>query len=115
VLHSIAGSYPERPSEEEQRRIRAFIDTIALIYPCTICAQDFQDTIKASPPRVQSREELSVWMCEQHNEVNAKLGKPRFPCSFRLLDERWGAGSEECTGELLELDELNNELIMYFR
>lgn len=28
-------------------------------------------------------------MCEQHNEVNAKLGKPQFPCELAVLDERW--------------------------
>jgi hypothetical protein len=28
-------------------------------------------------------------MCEQHNEVNEKLGKKQFPCTLEALDERW--------------------------
>ena len=28
-------------------------------------------------------------MCEQHNEVSAKLGKPEFPCTLEALDDRW--------------------------
>lgn len=30
-----------------------------------------------------------MWMCEQHNEVNEKMGYATFPCELALLDERW--------------------------
>jgi hypothetical protein len=33
------------------------------------------------PPKVESRKELSQYMCELHNEVNKYLGKPVFDCS----------------------------------
>ena len=46
--------------------------------------------------RVESREALSVWLCRQHNVVNAKLGKPAFPCDFKALDARWRTGAKEC-------------------
>ena len=46
-----------------------------------------------SPPRVTSRAALSDWLCVQHNEVNAKLGKPLFDCA-RVL-ERWRTGPTE--------------------
>ena len=49
--------------------------------------------------RVSSRAELSLWMCEQHNEVNEKLGKPAFPCSLAALDDRWRVSRrKECVG-----------------
>ena len=33
------------------------------------------------PVKAQSREELSKYMCDLHNEVNKYLGKPLFDCS----------------------------------
>ena len=53
---------------------------------------------RASPfrCRVESREALCVWLCRQHNAVNAKLGKPPFPCDFSALDARWRTGGAAC-------------------
>ena len=46
--------------------------------------------------RVESREALAVWLCGQHNAVNAKLGKPLFLCDFAALDARWRTGDKAC-------------------
>jgi len=32
-------------------------------------------------PRMNSRDEFGLWMCEAHNAVNEKLGKANFDCS----------------------------------
>lgn len=47
--------------------------------------------------RLTSRRSFALWVCEQHNLVNAKLGKETFPCSLKKLDERWRTGSAKCT------------------
>ena len=52
--------------------------------------------IRSAPCRVESREALAVWLCGQHNAVNAKLGKPAFPCDFASLDARWRTGAKAC-------------------
>ncbi|KAL1427278.1 hypothetical protein MTO96_017568 [Rhipicephalus appendiculatus] len=49
--------------------------------------------LDSSPPRVTSRTELAQWLCEQHNVVNRKLGKPEFDCS--RVDERWRRGWDD--------------------
>lgn len=49
--------------------------------------------------RVDSRTSFSVWLCEQHNIVNKKIGKPSFPCTMEKLDERWRKGKPACWGE----------------
>jgi FAD-linked sulfhydryl oxidase len=49
--------------------------------------------------RVESREALAVWLCGQHNLVNAKLSKPTFPCNLAALDRRWRTGGPECSAE----------------
>ena len=44
---------------------------------------------------MNSRAELSVWMCEAHNRVNRLLDKPAFPCVLSELDKRWCAASDD--------------------
>lgn len=41
-------------------------------------------------PQVGGRKEFGWWMCQAHNEVNQKLGKPVFDCRF--WEERWRDG-----------------------
>lgn len=45
---------------------------------------------------MDSREELVLWLCEQHNRVNAKLSKDEFPCNLAALDFRWRKGAPGC-------------------
>jgi hypothetical protein len=46
--------------------------------------------------RVDSREELSIWLCQQHNIVNERLDKPLFDCTIESLDKRWKDGVPGC-------------------
>lgn len=99
VLHSTAAYYPESPTPQEQSLAAGLVHGIAGLYPCTYCRTDFQECIQALPPRVESREAFSVWVCKQHNLVNEKLGKPVFPCDLKSLDRRWKTGEPRCWGE----------------
>ncbi|CAI5743453.1 unnamed protein product [Hyaloperonospora brassicae] len=99
LLHSIGIYYPDEPSPEYQAKAKSFIETLALMYPCVHCADDFQKEIAKSPPRVESRTTFSMWLCEQHNVVNRKLHKPLFECTMPNLEERWRKGKPSCWGE----------------
>ncbi len=46
--------------------------------------------MEKQPPKTGSQTELKHWLCWAHNQVNKKLGKPKFDCS--KLDERWKYG-----------------------
>ena len=50
-LHSMGIYYPEKPSPEYQAKAKSFIETLALMYPCVHCAEDFQKEVAKSPPR----------------------------------------------------------------
>lgn len=89
LLHSMAAWYPDSPSEKDQTRMQQFMQALAKFYPCTWCALDFQKNLNEKPVRTSSRKELCQWLCEQHNVVNEKLGKPLFSCDMMSLDERW--------------------------
>ncbi|KAJ5766933.1 uncharacterized protein N7511_004549 [Penicillium nucicola] len=94
LLHSMAATYPEKANTEHQENMRGFLKFFSKLYPCWVCADDFQ-TWMAHPsgrnqPKLESRKEFGWWMCEAHNEVNRKLGKKEFDCRF--WEERWRTG-----------------------
>lgn len=90
LLHSIAATYPPAPTPTEQNDLKSFMSLFAKLYPCWVCAEDFQQYIKKEEPKTGSRDEFGNWLCEAHNEVNRKLGKPTFDCS--KWQERWRTG-----------------------
>ncbi|KAK0714312.1 ERV/ALR sulfhydryl oxidase domain-containing protein [Apiosordaria backusii] len=90
LLHSIAATYPERPTPSEQSDVISFMKLFSKLYPCWVCAEDFQSYIERKQIKAGSRDEFGNWLCEAHNEVNRKLGKKTFDCSRWL--ERWRDG-----------------------
>jgi len=90
LLHSITASYPVSPTLAEQSQVRQFMGLFSKLYPCWVCAEDFQDFMTKNRVRAESREEFGQWMCEAHNDVNRKLGKKEFDCS--KWEERWRTG-----------------------
>ncbi|KAK3384761.1 ERV/ALR sulfhydryl oxidase domain-containing protein [Podospora didyma] len=90
LLHSIAATYPTTPTTTEQSDIKSFMKLFSKLYPCWVCAEDFQHYIQKKEVRAGSRDEFGNWLCEAHNEVNKKLGKATFDCS--KWEERWRTG-----------------------
>ncbi|EGD77998.1 hypothetical protein PTSG_09636 [Salpingoeca rosetta] len=89
-LHTMAAYYPEKPSRQEQDRMRDFMHLYVQLYPCGYCGDTTWQEMMRNPPRLATRKDFSLWMCEMHNEVNDRLGKPQFDCS--KVDERWRTG-----------------------
>ncbi|KIY53872.1 hypothetical protein FISHEDRAFT_68441 [Fistulina hepatica ATCC 64428] len=92
-LHTTAAYYPESPSVAQKSSMLALLSSIPVLYPCTWCAKDFGREIEKYPPQVSNRAALSRWLCERHNHVNEKLGKPKFDCD--KTDERWKDGPSD--------------------
>lgn len=90
LLHTLAAQYPSAPSRTTQSDMKTFMGLFGRFYPCWTCAEDFQTWIRVHEPRVSSRDEFGRWMCEAHNAVNGKLGKPLFDCG--RWQERWRSG-----------------------
>lgn len=102
LMHTTAAYSPEVPTSAQQQTFRELYQRIASTYPCRECAGLFQEEVTKEPPRVSSRRELSVWVCQLHNKINKHLGKTLFPCSIEALDKRWRKGPAECYGTLNE-------------
>lgn len=99
LMHTVAAYYPEEPSALERFAAYAFFGGLVALYPCSHCREGYAADFEADPPRTDSREELSLWVCRQHNLVNERLGKSRFTCTMEHLDERWRTGRPECFGQ----------------
>eukprot|EP00520_Triparma_pacifica_P019379 CAMPEP_0118662546 /NCGR_PEP_ID=MMETSP0785-20121206/16891_1 /TAXON_ID=91992 /ORGANISM="Bolidomonas pacifica, Strain CCMP 1866" /LENGTH=141 /DNA_ID=CAMNT_0006556101 /DNA_START=98 /DNA_END=520 /DNA_ORIENTATION=- len=74
ILHSIAANMPERPNGRERKAASDLVNSVAVLYPCSDCREDFKESVKVSPPeqRTASRTEFAKYICEQHNIVNRK-------------------------------------------
>ena len=93
ILHRMTLSYPKNPTDVQKDSMRRFINAFSWLYPCKVCATDFRDKIVELEPKLDSRQDLSIWMCQQHNLVNEKLGKKKFNCSIRALEILYGRES----------------------
>eukprot|EP00944_MAST-04C_sp_MAST-4C-sp1_P004750 g4750.t1 len=89
VLHSFAAKYPEHPSPEDKQAMLNLIAAFGQLYPCKLCRKHLQQQLREpslGPPRVENRRELSTWICELHNMVNADIGKPQIDCNPFKID-----------------------------
>ena len=93
-LHTTAAYYPLRATAPQRSSMRAFFDALGSFYPCAHCANYLRAELAQLPPKTEGRVELSNWLCNLHNVINARLGKPQFDCS-RVL-ERWRTGGPGC-------------------
>jgi len=99
LLHSIAATYPVAANPQQQKEMKTFVELFARIYPCWVCAEDFQSWIKRPENELGKylggRRLLGMWMCWAHNDVNKKLGKKEFDCD--KWEERWRDGWKDGT------------------
>ena len=50
-LHTAAAWYPDNPTEQDKTAGRNLISSLAAMYPCLHCAEDFRSTVRDDPPR----------------------------------------------------------------
>ena len=58
------------------------------MFPCKVCREHFKELVANNPVKNSSREELVLYMCDIHNQVNKALNKPIFNCENAL--QFWG-------------------------
>jgi FAD-linked sulfhydryl oxidase len=92
-LHTTAAYYPDNPTPAQRFAMRQMLNGLAKLYPCGECAEHLQEEIRRNPPDVESRAGLGRWLCYVHNQVNERLGKPKFDCE--RIDERWRDGPSD--------------------
>ena len=88
LLHSMAASYPNEPTEEDKKYITNFLYSLANLFPCKICGSHLLKMLKKEGVHADSREELVNYICKIHNIVNKVLQKPQFDCKKAF--DFWG-------------------------
>lgn len=94
LLHTIANRYPIVPTHQQKDKMTAFLNALGDFYPCGQCAYHLRVFLVDNPPDVSSKKNLEIWMCNLHNSVNTKLGKPIFFCEN--LESRY-TFTDECS------------------
>jgi len=94
LLHTLSALYPCHPTEQEKIHARSLINALSVLYPCKSCARHFRAFIASSPPSVDTRHSLSIWMCEAHNSVNHRLNKQMIDCN--TIHELYPAKLNDC-------------------
>ena len=83
-LHCVGFAYPERATAEERQRMYAFLASVGSVLPCRRCRSHCESYVRshmrgAGAACLAGREEVSRFLVEMHNEVNARLGKAQVP------------------------------------
>ena len=78
TLHTISFNYPVKPSKEQKQQYYNFFMSLRHILPCKYCRLNYVKNLKAVPLKqstMESRETLSKWLYELHEEINRMLDK----------------------------------------
>ena len=103
TIHNIARTYsPDKPLA-----LRAFMTSLADLFPCAKCAPHFQAAVKSMP--VDSTAAVLKWSIDFHNSVNARIGKP-----VRSYPETLAAIQNNCKAETTQWSTLAKVLLPLF-
>lgn len=83
-MHTVTFNFPDRPTELDKRKTVYFFQALANVLPCEVCQGHFRKELEKNPiaAHLGSRDALSRWLVDLHNEVNKRLGKPTLDYEF---------------------------------
>lgn len=88
-LHSVAETYD--PSK--RKSFLDFVRSLPDLLPCSVCGDHLREHLASMDVEAAagSRQDVSDFMWDLHNRVNADIGKPRWPADApRIPDLRCG-------------------------
>lgn len=94
VMHTFSFSYPSSPSNIEKTAAHNFYTSLGVLIPCKNCSQHCLQYVKHYPPKINSRDELVMWVFDFHNEVNKRLNKRIY--TFEELQEKYNDNVAYC-------------------
>ena len=96
-LHSVAAKYPDNPSDNDKESVRNLFAALGQHYPCKLCRKHLKQQLRELRPiAVNTRQDLTVWVCELHNMVNKDIGHKQFDCNPFHLDMEYLKDCGEC-------------------
>lgn len=74
-LHTITLDYPDEPTKEDKEKYREFFISLSYVIPCETCKEHYLETIRKFPINLESKETLTKWLHNIHNQVNLRNNK----------------------------------------
>ena len=81
LLHSIANTFPENPTEADKNMMKKFLYGLARSYPCKVCGGHLIKMLDKKGIKMDNRSEFINYICNIHNIVNKVLNKTEFDCN----------------------------------
>ena len=75
MLHIMAETYPTKPSDVRKKSMHQYLSSMCLNLPCGGCAMHAVEYLRAHPPKLDSRDDLVLYIIDFHNDVNKRTGK----------------------------------------
>lgn len=79
LIHSVAFTYPEQPSDADRRNYAQFFDSLGNVLPCVFCRKHYKEFMAKDPvtsdANMRNTEALARWTVKLHNNVNERTGK----------------------------------------
>lgn len=85
TMHAITFTYPEsNPNKQDREHMAQFFYGLADVLPCYTCRTHFNKMLDEHriEKNLDSRDALTRWLVDRHNDVNRRLGKPQVPYDF---------------------------------
>lgn len=105
TMHAITYVYPEHlPTRDDRESMIRFFYAMGDVLPCFKCRYHFKKMLQNNPiqDNLNSREALTHWLIDRHNEVNERLGKP--VVSYEFVDSKYSDYSNQCPVKDLSTD-----------
>lgn len=74
LLHEIVKH--NKDTDDNSYYLGSLLDALANIYPCPRCRIHIDEYLRENNPRMTEQ-----FMCDFHNDVNVRLGKPLYLCN----------------------------------
>lgn len=75
-LHTLAAQYPDDPTRQQKKDVKELVQILSRMYPCSECANHFNEVLRSNPVQSGSHAEFSQWLFHVHNVVNRSISKP---------------------------------------
>lgn len=77
-LHCISFAYPYNPTDDDKKKYKAFFESLSYVIPCSSCGKSYKSFIENGSTKLTdevfiSRNNLTKWVYDLHEAVNAKL------------------------------------------
>lgn len=87
VMHSYTANMPENIKPKDGKNFKNTLLDLIDKYPCEDCKEHGLVYVKENQPKGKSRQDYFNYLCEFHNDVNVRSGKPKQDCGMMLSSQ----------------------------